>query len=379
VTGRIAVADAYARIFGTRPDGVWASPGRVNLIGEHTDYNEGLVLPLAIDRTARVALGLRRDTAVRCLSLQFPGEMSMALADVAPGRPAGWAAYPLGVLWALSRAGRAVPGVDLIIDSDIPPGAGLGSSAAVEIATALALMELTGQAISSDDLARRCQAGEESIAGAPTGLMDQLAVLEGRSGRALFLDCRSLERELVPFQPADTGARLLVIDTTVAHTTSGHGYRARRNECRQAARDLGVASLRDANLDAIDSRLTGVLRRRARHVVTENARVARSAELLREGEVGDIGALLDESHASLRDDFEVSCGELDLAVETARSAGAWGARMTGAGFGGCAIALVPSDQCDAVTVALSGAFAQRGYRAPTVFPVTAAEGARRCR
>ena len=378
MTGVSAVTDAFRRVTGHRPDGVWSSPGRINLIGEHTDYNDGLVLPLAIDRTARVAVGLRRDPAVRCTSLQFAGEVSTALGDIAPGRVGGWAAYPLGVLWAMARAGFPVPGVDLLIDSDIPAGAGLGSSAAVEVAIALAVAELSGQTLSSSDLARCCQAGEESIAGAPTGLMDQLAVLEGGIGHALLLDCRTLERELVPFHPAEAGATLLVIDTTVVHATSGEGYRARRDECRQAARELGVSSLRDASLEEVSSSLTGVLVRRARHVVTENARVARTADLLRSGGLRAIGELLDQSHASLRDDFEVSCPELDLAAETARSAGAWGARMTGAGFGGSAVALVPSGQGDAVTDALRTAFADGGYRAPTVFPVTTADGARRC-
>jgi galactokinase len=377
VTGVSRAAEAYRRMTGHSPDGAWSSPGRINLIGEHTDYNDGLVLPLAIDRTAIVAVGLRPGPTVRCTSLQFAGEVSMPLADIAPGRVRGWAAYPLGVLWAMTRAGFAVPGVDLVIDSDIPAGAGLGSSAAVEVAIALAVADLTGQTLSSDDVARCGQDGEQSIAGAPTGLMDQLAVLEGRGGHALLLDCRTLQRESVPFDLPNLGATLLVIDTTVAHATSGDGYRKRRDECRQAASELGIASLRDASLDDISSSLAGVLQRRARHVVTENARVARTADLLRSGVLQPIGALLDASHASLRDDFEVSCPELDLATDTARSSGAWGARMTGAGFGGCAIALVPSAQCDAVTVALRAAFADHGYQAPTIFPVATADGARR--
>jgi galactokinase len=378
VTGVTAVTDAYLRLMGQLPGGAWVSPGRVNLIGEHTDYNDGLVLPLTVDRTARVAAGLSRDTTVRCCSLQFAGAVTVAVADIEPGRARGWEAYPLGVLWAMARAGLAVPGVDLVIDSDIPAGAGLGSSAAVEVAVALAVAELTGQALSSDDVARFCQAGEQSIAGAPTGLMDQLAVLEGGIGQALLLDCRTMARELVPFHPADAGLTLLVIDTTVVHATSGHGYRARRDECRLAARELGVASLRDASLEAIGAHLTGVLQRRARHVATENARVTRAAALLRSGAWQQIGELLNSSHASLRDDFEVSCPELDLAAEIACAAGAWGARMTGAGFGGSAIALLPSDRCDAVTDALSTAFAHHRHRVPNVFPVTTAEGARRC-
>jgi galactokinase len=378
VTAVEAVVEAHQRVAGRDPDGVWASPGRVNLIGEHTDYNDGLVLPLAIDRTARVAVSLRGDATVRCVSLQITGQVAMAVADITPGRARGWAAYPLGVLWALGRAGLAVPGLDLVIDSEVPVGAGLGSSAAVEVAVALAVTELTGQPLPADELARCCRAGEQAIAGAPTGLMDQLAVLEGRAGHALLLDCRSLGRELVPFEPADAEATLLVIDTTVTHATSGEGFWTRRDECARAAGELGVPSLRDADLEDVERRLAGVLARRARHVVTENRRVVQAAELLRGGALQALGPLLDASHASLRDDFEVSCAELDLAVEAARSAGAWGARMTGAGFGGCAIALVPSARCAALTDAVRTAFAEHAYRIPDVFAVTSAGGARRC-
>ncbi len=376
--GVSAVARAFARLTGRPPEGEWSSPGRVNLIGEHTDYNDGLVLPFAIDRSASVAAGLRPDRMVRCTSLQLEGKVSVAVDDLGPGTVTGWAAYPLGVLWAMRRAGAEVPGVDLVIDSDIPVGAGLGSSAAVEVATGLAVAELSGQELSHDELARCCQAGEAEVAGAPTGLMDQLAVLEARAGHALLLDCRSLERELVRLRPDDVAATLLVIDTRVAHATSGEGYRARRQECAQAARQLGLATLRDATLDDVAT-LSGVLQRRARHVVTENARVAATAELLRADALDDVGDLLDASHTSLRDDYEVSCPELDLAVDAARSAGAWGARMTGAGFGGCVVALVPSARCDALGEAVHTAFARQGYRAPNVVEVRTAGGAGRIR
>jgi galactokinase len=374
----MAAAAGFARVIGHDPDGVWCSPGRVTLIGEHTDYNDGLVLPLAIDRSARVGVGRRDDGLVRCASLQIGGEVTMAVAGIVPGRVDGWASYPLGVLWALGRAGLVVPGLDIVIDSEIPVGAGLGSSAAVEVALALAVAELTAQELGHDELARSCQAGEESVAGAPTGLMDQLAVLDGRAGHALLLDCRSLERELVPFAAASAGATLLVIDTTVTHDTSGAGYRARREECAQAAQQLDVRSLREATLDDVNARLSGRLQRRARHVVTENDRVVRAAAMLRGAELPGVGPLLTASHASLRDDYEVSCPELDVAVEAAIVAGAWGARMTGAGFGGCAIALVPSGVVDAVGNAVRVAFARRRFAAPNIFGVTTADGARRC-
>jgi galactokinase len=373
-----AVVDAFTRRTGHSAAGVWCSPGRVNLIGEHTDYNDGLVLPLAIDRSTWVAVGLRDDGLVHCVSLQMPGEVTVAVTDIVPGRVDGWASYPLGALWAMNRAGLPVPGIDVVIDSEIPIGAGLGSSAAVEVALGLAVADLAGAQLSADELARYCQAGEQSVAGAPTGLMDQLAVLESRTGHALFLDCRSLDRELVPFAVGDGAATLLVIDTGVVHGTSGGGYRARRDDCAQAARRLGVPSLREATLDDVDSRLTGVLQRRARHVVTENERVRRAAALLRDGETEQVGALLTAGHASLREDFEVSCPELDLAVDVAIGSGAWGARMTGAGFGGCAIALLPADRADDVAAAVRAAFAREGYAAPAVFPVTTADGAHRC-
>jgi galactokinase len=350
----------------------------VNLIGDHTDYNDGLALPVSIHRSAVVAAGMRSDGVARCLSLQVRREVSVDLDGIAPGMPPVWASPLLGVIWALQRRGVAVPGVDVVVDSDIPIGGGLASSAALAVATALAVTELTGQRLAVDIVARCCQEGEALIAGAPTGLMDQLAVLEGRAGHAVFLDCRTLERNLVAFRPEDVSASVLVIDTAVPHSNAGAGYSTRRAESAQAAAKLGIASLRDATAAAVEERLHGVHRRRARHVVTENGRVSRAVDLLRRSRLREFGALLDESHESLRDDYEVSCDELDIAVEAARAAGAWGARMTGAGFGGCALALVPSGAHEAVTEAVEVAFARRRHRAPAVFEVSSADGARRC-
>ncbi|HSP65707.1 MAG TPA: galactokinase [Candidatus Deferrimicrobium sp.] len=371
-----SVVDAFRRLTGHVPDGVWSSPGRANLIGEHTDYNQGLVLPWAIDRSARLAIGVRSDRTVRCASRQMAGEVTMAVDDILPGRVEGWARYPFGVLWAMVAAGADVPGCDVVIDSDVPVGAGLGSSAAVEVALALAVAELAGATFTRDELAHLCQAGEQSMAGAPTGLMDPLAVLESQAGYALLLDCRDLSRGLVPFA-AGTDVTVLVVDTRVVHDTAGAGYRARREECADAARLLRLPSLREATLAEVDSRLDGVLLRRARHVVTENERVARTAALLRAGQVRRVGPLLTASHASLRDDYQVSCPELDTAVDAAVAAGAWGARMTGAGFGGCAIALLSPASSEAVAEAARAAFARQGYAEPALFAVASADGARR--
>jgi galactokinase len=367
----------FSRWTGLEPGGVWVAPARVNLIGEHTDYNGGLVLPIAVDRSAILAARLRDDDVVRIVSLQVTGEVSASLSDIEPGRIDGWAAYPLGTLWALREAGLDVRGLDLVFDSDVPVGGGLGSSAALEVATALAFTELTAQQMGVLDLARACQAGENAMAGAPTGIMDQLTSLSGRAGHALLIDCRNLSTEFMAWRPEDTSLALLVIDTTVRHANSGAGFRARREQCSQAAAALGVETLRDASAEAVATTLVGVLRRRAAHVVSENQRVVDVAGLLRAGRLQNVGPLLDASHASLRNDYEVSCAELDVAVQSARAAGALGARMTGAGFGGCAIALLHGAETDAVSTAVSAAFAQRGYRAPRIFAVVAADGARR--
>ena len=368
---------AFRHLADAEPGGVWAAPGRVNLIGEHTDYSGGMVLPIAIDRSAVVAGRLRDDDVVRVASLQMHGAVRVSLSDIRPGRSSGWTSYPLGTLWALQEAGLTLRGIDLLVDSDIPLGAGLASSAGLEVATALAFTELTAQQMNRLELARCCQAGENAIAGAPTGVMDQVIVLLGRAGHALLLDCRTRDSELVPWRPHDASLALLVIDTAVRHANSGPGYRSRRDECVQAAAALGVETLRDATADSVSRTLSGVLQQRARHVVTENQRVVEVAELLRAGRIAGIGPLFDASHASLRDDYEVSSAELDVAVETARGGGAIGARMTGGGFGGCAIALVPSDRVDAVSMAVDNAFAQRGFRPPHVFPVVTADGAHR--
>jgi galactokinase len=377
-----AVAASYAEQTGESPDGLWAAPGRVNLIGEHTDYNDGFVLPFAIDREALVAVGRRADGQLRCWSKQEGTAPELAVTDLAPGVVSGWSAYPLGVVWALREAGVAVPGLDVMVDSDVPVGGGLSSSAALEGAVALAVADLTDSTLSRTELALTGQRAENEVVGAPVGVMDQMAALLAQAGHAVFLDCRSLQAQAVPLDVAAADLALLLVDTRVTHAHATGEYGARRRSCEQAARVLGVPALRDVTpdqLDAAGSELDPVMRRRARHVVTENARVLATVELLRAGKIAQIGPMLSASHVSMRDDFEISCPELDTAVTAAMAAGAVGARMTGGGFGGCALALVPTAAREELTAAVRGAFAAAGFRAPEVFGVTPASGARRLR
>jgi galactokinase len=376
---RKSVQDAFAERFGRRPEGVWAAPARVNLIGEHTDYNDGFVLPLAIDRRVTVAAARRGDDLLRLVSLER-GERRLRLAEVAPGAVDGWAAYAAGTLWALQRDGVEVGGLDLLLASDVPIGSGLSSSAAVECATLLAARALYGGPDEPARLAAIARRAENDVVGVPCGIMDQMAALACRAAHALLLDCRSLEADQVPFAPADAGLAVLVVDTRVSHALADGAYAERRAACEQAAGLLGVPALRDAtraDLDAARGRLGELRHRRARHVVAENARVLEVVEQLRRGRPEAIGDALRASHASLRGDYEVSAPELDAAVEAAEAAGALGARMTGAGFGGCALALVPAGAADAVAGAVAAAFADRGFGAPSSFAVRPADGAAR--
>ncbi|NLA10044.1 MAG: galactokinase [Microbacteriaceae bacterium] len=387
-------AAEFARRFGRAPLGVWSAPGRVNLIGEHTDYNDGFALPFAIDRRTWAAVAPRDDRRIRVAST-FAGdaavELPLGLLD--PPRLGGWSAYPLGVAWAFGRL-AARTGVDVCFDSSVPVGAGLSSSAAIEASIALALDELWGTGLHRRALARIGQLAENEAAGAPTGIMDQTAALQGTPGAAVLLDCRTHATRSVPLGFAAAGLEVLVIDTRTAHAHAGGGYGARRASCERAARALGVPALRDvglAGLEASARLLDDETFRRARHVVTENARVLAAVALLearddpgRAGgpaprEMRALGALLDASHASLRDDFEVSTPELDLAAEAARAAGALGARMTGGGFGGAAIALAPAAQTVAIADEVTRAFAASGFAPPQLFTVVPSGGARRDR
>jgi galactokinase len=371
---------AFAERAGRPSEGTWWAPGRVNLIGEHTDYNEGFVFPFAIELGTVAAAARRDDGRLRCFSLDQKEVGDVALAELAPGRLEGWTAYPQGVAWALREAGVEIGGADVLVSTTLPQGGGLSSSAALECSVGLALTELYGQSLEPRDLALLAQRAESEVAGVPVGAMDQLASVLGEEGQALFLDTRSLETETVPLAVADDGLALVVVDTRVPRRLAEGAYGERRAQCEAAARVLGVRALRDASPAAVEARredLGDLLHRRARHVTTENARVLEAVEALRAGDYEGLGHLLAASHASLRDDYEVSARALDVAVDTATRAGALGARMTGAGFGGCALALLPADAVDAVAADVAEAFAAEGLGEPHTFPVSPAGGARR--
>lgn len=373
------------------PDhGVWSAPGRANLIGEHTDYNEGFVLPFAIEHRTSVAASRRNDRVVRVTSTFDPTPIEVDL-DILPtlfdapenGIPE-WAAYPLGVAWAAIRATdvdpRTLSGLTLAFSSDVPIGAGLSSSAAIEGAAASALNDLWNLGLTPLEMARIGRTAENDAVGAPTGIMDQVASMLGRADAATFLDCRTLETESIDLGFDAAGLRLLVIDTRVKHSHATGGYGERRASCELGAASMGVAALRDLTPDDLpraQAVLDEITFRRVRHIVTENYRVLETVRTLRENGPLAIGDLLVASHASMRDDFEISTPELDTAVDAALDAGAIGARMTGGGFGGAAIALVADDLVDAVTDAAMKAFAERSYAQPHVFTVTPSRGAGR--
>ncbi|CAL9464041.1 Galactokinase [Nocardiopsis dassonvillei] len=371
-----AAARGFRAVFGYDPAGVWRAPGRINVIGEHTDYNDGFVLPVAIPQAVTVAAAPRSDGRLRFRSAQA-AEGFEADALPGPGTVSGWAAYPAGALWALADAGLAAGGLDLYADGTVPAGAGLSSSAALVCATLLAA---SGDAPPApEETARLARRAENDFVGMPCGIMDQSASMLSREGHALFLDTRTLVAEHVPFDPAARGLVLLVVDTRAPHRLVDGAYADRRRTCEAAARLLGVSALRDvtdlpAALAALPDDRT---RRRVRHVVTENARVLEAVALLRAGAVAGLGPLLTASHASLRDDYEVSVPEVDTAVDAALAAGALGARITGGGFGGCVIALVDAGRADAVADSVRRAYEERGFAEPAFFAALPSPGARR--
>jgi galactokinase len=385
----MSAADLFRRSYARDPEGVFSAPGRVNLIGEHTDYTGGLVLPFAIDARANLAASANSESVVRVTSAQRPGAVTtVALEDIRADSAVAksWEGYLIGAIWALREAGHPIGGFDLALDSQVPSGAGLSSSAAVECVTTLATSVLSGVKLDALEIARLAQQAENDFVGVPCGPMDQTASAASQRGSVLLFDTRANTVENIPFDPAAEGLAVLVVDTRVAHSLADGEYGRRRESCERATAILGLEWLRDLTVEELPDAMARLdsaepggdeLRRRVRHVVTENDRVEQTVRLLRAGAVADIGPLLTASHRSLRDDYEVSCPELDLAVESTLAAGALGARMTGGGFGGSVIALLPVQQVDAAIARVTADFAAQQFTQPVGRVVGPAQGARR--
>jgi len=373
------IGPAFSTVYRHEPAVVWSAPGRVNLIGEHTDYNAGFVLPFALPHRTAVAVARSERPEWTVWSEAEDQSVTFGAADMAPGRMSGWAGYVAGVVWALREAGIDVPFARLAVASDVPIGAGLSSSAALECSVLAALVDLGGVShrVPVATWPALAQRAENAYVGVPCGIMDQSAAALCRRGHALFLDCRSQAVEQVPFELESAGLAMLIVDTHASHRHTKNDYAARRSTCEAAALALGIPSLREVDdLAAALARLPDdVMRRRVRHVVTENQRVLTVVGLLRSGAAPEIGPLLSATHDSLRDDYEVTVGELNVAVEAALAAGALGARMTGGGFGGCVIALVKIADSDSVADAVISAFAAKRFAAPSFFVATPSEGA----
>jgi galactokinase len=359
---------------------VASAPGRVNLIGEHTDYNGGLCLPLALTQRTTVSLTTRGDDRLRLTSAQEDETWEGRVPDGTGEGADGWAAYVTGVVWALRGDGHEVPGFEATIESDVPVGAGLSSSAALECSVATALAGVLGLDLADRGVRRRlataCIRAENDYVGAPTGGMDQTVAMLAEAGHALLLDFADGSATPVELPVEKAGLVLLVIDTRVSHALTDGSYGNRRTESAAAARALGVKSLRDAGPAAVESLDDPVLRRRARHVVSENLRVLAAVGAIGDRDWDSLADVLDASHTSMRDDFEISCRELDLAVETARGAGALGARMTGGGFGGSAVALLPRRAVERVQESVTRAFADARLTAPAYLIATPGDAAR---
>jgi galactokinase len=356
----------------------WNVPGRVNLIGEHLDYNGGPVLPMAIDRSLTLKARSRDDGTVNVWSGGPDGPRKATFSTtVQPGDVTGWAQYAAGTVWSLAEAGHRFTGADLVVESTIPSGAGLSSSAALTCGIAAAVDDLFGLGLDRTALALVAQHAESGYVGAPVGLMDQMAVLEGRAGHAVLLDTSVTPHaaRAVPVTWEDDGLVLVVINTRAHHALADGEYAARREECERAAEELGLEWLAAAGPDAVLRLTDDTLKARARHVFTETARVRGAVNALTQRAWAQLGTIFTASHASLRDDFAVSCPELDVAVEASLEAGALGARMTGGGFGGSAIALAPSDAVAGLREKVEARYAARDWKRPEVFVVHAADGA----
>ena len=365
----------FLETFGVEPDLVAAAPGRVNLIGEHIDYSDGFVLPFAIKDRTLVAARKRNDSTVRIASAQRRNKIvTVDISKVKPGLKGEWERYALGVLWALG----VNEGVDLLIDGHVPLGAGLSSSAALECSVATAMNHLFGLGFNLEELARLTQKAENQYVGVPCGIMDQSVSLMATQGSALLLDCRDLSTKNIPFDVASSGLELLIIDTQAHHALTDGGYAERRASCESVVAKLGITSLRELSMEQLENS-RGLLSEtefvRARHAITEMKRVLECVDALRKSEFEKVGELINQSHASLRDDYTVSCPELDSAVEAALAAGALGSRMVGGGFGGSAIALIQASKTTETIKAVEKAFASKGFKAPRFFTSLPSQGA----
>jgi galactokinase len=370
-----SIEEKFLETFGDEPDLVAAAPGRVNLIGEHIDYSEGFVLPFAIKDRTLVAARKRDDSIVRVASAQRRNKIiTVDINEVKPGLKGEWERYALGVLWSMG----VKSGVDLLIDGHVPLGAGLSSSAALECSVATAMNHLFDMGFSLEELARLTQKAENQYVGVPCGIMDQSVSLMATNGFALLLDCRDLSTRNIPFDVASHGLELLIIDTQAHHALTDGGYAERRASCESVAAKLGVKSMRELTIEQLDSsrdKLSESEYIRARHAVTEMKRVLDCVEALASEDFTQVGQLLNQSHNSLRDDYTVSCPELDTAVEASLAAGALGARMVGGGFGGSAIALIQASKTSQTISAVEKAFADKKFKAPRFFTSLPSQGA----
>ncbi len=370
-----SIEEKFLETFGDEPDLVAAAPGRVNLIGEHIDYSDGFVLPFAIKDRTLVAARKRDDSTVRIASAQRRSKVvTVDINDIKPGLKGEWERYALGVLWSMGVKG----GVDVMIDGHVPLGAGLSSSAALECSVATAMNHLFDMGYDLEELARLTQKAENQYVGVPCGIMDQSVSLMATQGFALLLDCRDLSTKNIPFDVASSGLELLIIDTQAHHALTDGGYAERRASCESAVAKLGVTSLRELTLQQLEqsrSLLTEIEFVRVRHAVTEMQRVLDCVDALGNSDFEKVGTLINQSHASLRDDYTVSCPELDTAVDAALSAGALGSRMVGGGFGGSAIALIQASNTTETIKAIEKAFSAKGFKAPRFFTSLPSQGA----
>ena len=358
------------------PDVIASAPGRVNLIGEHIDYSQGFVLPFAISYRTTAAIRRRDDQVIRVRSKQRLGDVATtSISELAPGSQCGWERYVFGVIWSLGIS----EGIDIEIDGDVPLGAGLSSSAALECAVAIGLNEMFSLGLGKKELALLTQKAENQYVGVPCGIMDQSVSLMAETGSALLLDCRDLSTTLVPFDLAASGLELLIIDTQAHHALVDGEYAKRRQACESACTKLQIASLRDIDLSIlIEGRdlLNDEEYKRAHHAVSEMARTLEAVDVLGKKDFVALGSLITQSHVSLRDDYEISCPELNCAVDVALAHGALGARMIGGGFGGSAIALAAQDQIEEIKDAIAEAFNIARFREPRFFTSLPSEGAK---